>query len=137
MLNVVNSAETGKPQRTFYYDKNCRMNIMHIQVREIRGLFCYGIKFLPVARKLANEHEEIRVSVRQSDFGEAWQPGNPARLSLTPRSLRSLKPLSPEFILALNIETKEEVDRIHSLLSNASDNTMKKKEVDQKDLVTS
>lgn len=32
---------------------------------------------------------------------------------------------SPEFILDLNTETKEEVDRIHSLLSNASDNTMK------------
>lgn len=33
--------------------------------------------------------------------------------------------ISPEFILDLNTETKEEVDRIHSLLSNASDNTMK------------
>lgn len=32
--------------------------------------------------------------------------------------------ISPAFILDLNIETKEEVDRIHSLLSNASDNTM-------------
>ncbi|NIK69016.1 nucleotidyltransferase [Paenibacillus sp. BK720] len=33
--------------------------------------------------------------------------------------------ISPEFILDLNTETKKEVDRIHSLLSNASDNTMK------------
>ncbi|AIQ53176.1 nucleotidyltransferase domain-containing protein [Paenibacillus sp. FSL R7-0331] len=33
--------------------------------------------------------------------------------------------ISPEFILDLNTETKEEVGRIHSLLSNASDNAMK------------
>ncbi|OBY76316.1 nucleotidyltransferase, partial [Paenibacillus sp. KS1] len=33
--------------------------------------------------------------------------------------------ISPEFILDLNAETKKEVDRRHSLLSNASDNTMK------------
>jgi len=33
--------------------------------------------------------------------------------------------ISPEFILDLNTETKKEVDRIHRLLSNASDNTMK------------
>src|SRR5690606_34530261 len=33
--------------------------------------------------------------------------------------------ISPKFILDLNTETKKEVDRIHSLLSNASDNTMK------------
>lgn len=33
--------------------------------------------------------------------------------------------ISPEFILDLNTETKEEVDRIHRSLSNASDNTMK------------
>ncbi|PQP80741.1 nucleotidyltransferase [Paenibacillus sp. PCH8] len=33
--------------------------------------------------------------------------------------------ISPEFILDLNTETKEEVDRVHRLLSNASDNTMK------------
>ncbi|GLX70532.1 nucleotidyltransferase domain-containing protein [Paenibacillus glycanilyticus] len=32
---------------------------------------------------------------------------------------------SPEFILDLNRETKEEVDRVRSSLSNASDNTMK------------
>ncbi|KOR90367.1 nucleotidyltransferase domain-containing protein [Paenibacillus solani] len=33
--------------------------------------------------------------------------------------------ISPEFIIDLNRETKEEVDRIHRSLSNASDNTMK------------
>ncbi|MFP4977824.1 nucleotidyltransferase domain-containing protein [Paenibacillus sp. CN-4] len=33
--------------------------------------------------------------------------------------------ISPEFILDLNTETKKEVDRRRSLLSNASDNTMK------------
>ena len=33
--------------------------------------------------------------------------------------------ISPAFILDLNTETKEEVDRIHNLLSNASDCTMK------------
>lgn len=33
--------------------------------------------------------------------------------------------ISPEFILDLNTETKEEVVRIHGLLSTASDNTMK------------
>ncbi|WP_422661299.1 nucleotidyltransferase domain-containing protein [Paenibacillus sp. EC2-1] len=34
--------------------------------------------------------------------------------------------ISPEFILDLNTETKEEVDRVHrGLLSNASDNTLK------------
>ncbi|CAM3610521.1 Polymerase nucleotidyl transferase domain-containing protein [Marinicrinis lubricantis] len=33
--------------------------------------------------------------------------------------------ISPEFILDLNTETKEEVDRVRSSLSNASDNTMK------------
>ncbi|UPK45425.1 nucleotidyltransferase domain-containing protein [Paenibacillus pabuli] len=33
--------------------------------------------------------------------------------------------ISPEFILDLNTETKEEVDRIHRSLSNASDHTMK------------
>lgn len=33
--------------------------------------------------------------------------------------------ISPEFIVDLNTETKEEVNRIHRLLSNASDNSMK------------
>ncbi|WP_340021738.1 nucleotidyltransferase domain-containing protein [Paenibacillus sp. FSL K6-1096] len=33
--------------------------------------------------------------------------------------------ISPEFILDLNTETKEEVDRIHSSLTNASNNAMK------------
>lgn len=33
--------------------------------------------------------------------------------------------ISPEFILDLNRETKEEVNRIHSALSNASDNILK------------
>ncbi|MED3965754.1 nucleotidyltransferase domain-containing protein [Niallia taxi] len=33
--------------------------------------------------------------------------------------------ISPEFILDLNTDTKEEVDRIHNFLCNASDNTMK------------
>ncbi|MBD2848622.1 nucleotidyltransferase domain-containing protein [Paenibacillus sp. IB182496] len=33
--------------------------------------------------------------------------------------------ISPAFILDLNTETKKEVDRIHRLLSNASDNTMR------------
>ncbi|MHA6480954.1 nucleotidyltransferase [Paenibacillus sp. strain BS8-2] len=33
--------------------------------------------------------------------------------------------ISPAFILGLNTETKKEVDRIHRLLSDASDNTMK------------
>ncbi|MGN7412382.1 nucleotidyltransferase domain-containing protein [Paenibacillus sp. SAF-068] len=33
--------------------------------------------------------------------------------------------ISPEFILDLNTETKEEVDRVHRSLSNASDHSMK------------